>query len=228
VGASSAIADPRRRELDKAAVYHRVRFGYDARRARVWRAVCAYLQPFIDENAPLLELGAGYGEFSRFARASAKWAVDLNHELTAYWPPEVRPLTQSALSPLPLEDASVATIFASNFFEHFTQAEIETILSEVRRVAQPGARLVVVQPNFRLEPRRYFDDYTHKSIFTDTGFGDFLRSQGWKILRQEGRFLPFSLKSRLPVCSPLVALYLALPFRPLAGQFLVVAQAPGG
>ncbi len=226
MGASSAIVDPRRSELEKAAAYHRVRFPYDARRARVWRAVCTYLQPFIDEKAPLLELGAGYGEFLRFAHASPKWALDANHELTAYWPPEVRAVTQSALDPLPLEDASIATVFASNFFEHFTQAEIEAILGEVRRIVRPGAKLIVVQPNFRLEPRRYFDDYTHKSIFTDTGFSDFLQSLGWKISRKEGRFLPFSLKSRLPVFSPLVSLYLALPFRPLAGQFLVVAQAP--
>lgn len=226
MGASSAILDQKRREPERSAAYHRVRFPYDARRARVWRAVCAYLTPFIDEHAPLLELGAGYGEFSRFARASTKWALDRNPDLTAYWPPEVQPLTQSALSPLPLKEASVATVFASNFFEHFDMAEIETILREVRRVVMPGGRLIVIQPNFRLEPRRYFDDYTHRSVFTDTGFSDFLLSLGWKIAHKEGRFLPFSLKPRLPVFSPLVSLYLALPFRPLAGQFLVVAQAP--
>ena len=84
----------------------------------------------------------------------------------------------------------------------------------------------MIQPNFRLEPRRYFDDYTHKTIFTDGGFQDFLHSLGWKVVRREGRFLPFSMKSRLPVWGPLVSLYLALPLRPLAGQFLVVAEPP--
>jgi SAM-dependent methyltransferase len=205
-----------------------VRFSYDARRAVVWRAVCAYLQPFIDERAPLLELGAGYGEFGRFARASEKWALDVNAELAGYWAPDVRPLLRSALSPLPLEAASVATVFASNLFEHFTVPEIESILSEARRVLRPGGKLIVVQPNFRLEPRRYFDDYTHKTIFTDEGFSGLLRSLDWSITRQETRFLPFSLNSRLPAWGRLVTLYLALPFRPLAGQFLVVAQAPPG
>lgn len=213
-------------QTQAASTYHQVRLPYDARRARAWSAVCNYLQPFVDDQAPLLDLGAGYGDFTRFARAAPKWALDQSEEMAAYWAPDVQPLVQSALSPLPFDTASIATVFASNFFEHFTVGEIESILSEVRRVVRPRGKLIVVQPNFRLEPRRYFDDYTHKSIFTDTGFGDMLRSSGWSIVRKEARFLPFSLKSRLPVFAPLVSLYLALPFRPLAGQFLVVAQAP--
>jgi ubiquinone/menaquinone biosynthesis C-methylase UbiE len=213
-------------QAGQASAYHRVRLPYDLRRARVWRAVCGYLRPFIDEHAPLLDLGAGYGEFTRFACASQKWALDVNAELVCYWAPGVRPLVQSALSPLPLDTASVGTVFASNFFEHFTMPEIETILGEARRVLRPGGTLLVVQPNFGLEPRRYFDDYTHKTVFTDVGFSDLLRSLGWSILRSERRFLPFTMKSRLPALGPLVSLYLALPFRPLAGQFLVVARAP--
>jgi ubiquinone/menaquinone biosynthesis C-methylase UbiE len=213
-------------QFEKVRAYHRVRFSYDARRAKVWKIVCRYLQPFVDERSPLLDLGAGYGDFTRFARTSQKLALDINPEMVEFWDPSVRPLVQSGLSALPIETASVGTVFASNYFEHFTMPEIESMLAEVRRVLKPGGRLIVIQPNFRLEPRRYFDDYTHKSIFTDNGFVDFVRSLGWKTVRHEGRFLPFSMKSRLPVWGPLVSLYLALPFRPLAGQFLVVAEAP--
>jgi SAM-dependent methyltransferase len=225
---STATAAAGPAQTPKAQIYHRVRLPHDPRRAQVWRAVCRYLQPFIDEQSPLLELGAGYGEFSRFARASQKWALDANADLVSHWAPGVRPLVQCALNPLPLETAGVATVFASNFFEHFTAPETETILGEVRRILRPGGRLIVVQPNFALEPRRYFDDYTHKAIFTDVGFSDLLRSFGWTILRRERRFLPFTMKSRLPAAFPLVSLYLALPFRPLAGQFLVIAEAPAG
>jgi hypothetical protein len=89
---------------------------------------------------------------------------------------------------------------------------------------RPGGRLIVVQPNFRLQPRRYFDDYTHKTIFTDNGFRDFLKSEGWTIAHAEPRFMPFSMKSRFPTAEWLVRLYLASPIRPLAGQFLVVAE----
>ncbi len=117
-------------------------------------------------------------------------------------------------------------VFASNFFEHFTLEEGREILSEASRVLRRGGRLIVVQPNFRLEPRRYFDDYTHKTIYTDNGFQDFLKSQGWRIVHAEPRFTPFTMKSRFPTAEWLVSLYLALPIRPFAGQFLVVAERP--
>lgn len=206
--------------------YHRVRFTYDPRRAVLWRVVAGYVQRFIDPERGLLELGAGYGEFSRFIQAKRKWALDLNEELIEHWAPEVEPLIQSALDPLPLADACAGSVFASNFFEHFTVSEGEKILAETRRVLDPGGCLVVVQPNYRLEPRRYFDDYTHKAIYTDSSFADFLEAQGWRVVHREGRFLPFTIKSRLPVWGPLISFYLSLPFRPLAGQFLIVAERP--
>jgi len=208
--------------------YHQIRFPYDPARAKVWRAISRYLQRHVSERERLLDLGAGYGEFTRFIRAAEKWALDANAELKAYWPPDVRPLIQSALSPFPLESSSVGTVFASNFFEHFTVDECCRILMEVRRVLKPGGRLIAVQPNFRLEPARYFDDYTHKTPFTDAGFRDLLASLGFRISHQEPRFLPFSMNSRLPKWGWLVGAYLALPYRPLAGQFLVVAERPEG
>ncbi len=208
--------------------YHDVRFTYDPARAAVWRVICGYLQRFIDQKEPVLELGAGYGEFSRFIHATGKWALDVNPGLVAYWPEDVHAVVQSALDPLPLDPASVATVFASNFFEHFSLAECRAVLGQVRRVLKPGGRLVAVQPNFRLEPGRYFDDYTHVTPFTDCGFTDFLRSLGWRIAHCEPRFLPLTMKSSLPKWGWLVELYLALPWRPRAGQFLVVAEAPTG
>jgi len=182
------------------------------------------VQRFLLEDEAALELGAGYGEFSRFIRAREKWALDVNPELTAHWPEDVRPLIQSALKGLPFAPASLGNVVASNFFEHFLIEDCESILGEVGRVLKPGGRLLVIQPNFRLEPGRYYDDYTHKTPFTDVGFTDFLRSLGWGIRHSEPRFLPFTMKSRLPKWGWLVDLYLALPYRPAAGQFLVVAE----
>jgi SAM-dependent methyltransferase len=208
------------------APYHDIRFPFDIRREAVWRALASYLQRWVDPAGGLLDLGAGYGEFSRFIRAGQKWALDTNRALIEYWGPEVRPLIQSALDPLPLPSSSLSTVFASNFFEHFTLEQGGEILTEAKRVLRPGGRLIAVQPNFRLEPRRYFDDYTHRTAYTDVGFGDFLRASGWRITHAEPRFTPFSMKSRLPAAEWLVRLYLALPWRPLAGQFLVVAEKP--
>ena len=206
------------------ATYHDVRFTYDARRTAVWRVLAEYLQQWVDAEGGCLELGAGYGEFSWEIQARRKWALDVNPALAAHWGEAVTPLVQSALEPLPLPDCSLSTVFASNFFEHFTLEQGAEILAEVRRVLRPGGRLIAVQPNFRLEPYRYFDDYTHRTAYTDTGFGDFLTASGFSIAHSEPRFTPFSMKSRFPVAESLIRLYLALPYRPMAGQFLVVAE----
>ena len=208
----------------RARAYHEVRFSHDPKRAVVWRALCRYLQQFVDPAGSLLELGAGYGEFSRFIQAAEKHALELNPDMAAHWPNDVQPHIQSALDPLPLPPNSLFTVFASNFFEHFTIDDGERIVAESRRLLKPGGRLICVQPNFRLEPRRYFDDYTHKQIYTDVSFRDFLEANGMKVTHCEPRFTPFSMKSRMPTAGWLVSLYLSLPYRPLAGQFLIVAE----
>ncbi len=206
--------------------YHRVRLPFDPERAKVWSALCRYLAPWVDPHAGLLDLGAGYGDFSRFSKAQEKWALDTNPELMPHWSESVKPLIQSALKPLPFVDGSLGTVFASNFFEHFTAAEGSRILLEILRVLEPSGRLIVVQPNFRLEPRRYFDDYTHQTIYTDEGFRGLLGAAGFRVVHCEPRFTPFTLKSRWPKAEWMVDLYLHLPFRPFAGQFLVVADKP--
>lgn len=208
------------------AEYHDIRFTHDPRRALVWKVLARYLQKWIPAEEGLLELGAGYGEFTREIRASEKWALDQNPALGQHWDPAVKQLFQSVLDPWPIPDHSLGTVFASNFFEHFTIEEGAAILAQARRVLRPGGRLIVVQPNFRLEQRRYFDDYTHRTIFTDNAFRDFVRAMGWKVIHVEPRFTPFTMKSRMPTAEWLIRLYLALPFRPFAGQFLVVAESP--
>ena len=207
-----------------ASEYHRVRFPYDPERAKPWRALCRYLAPGVDPQAGLLDLGAGYGDFSRFSKAGPKWAMDMNPALIGYWEDSVQPLIQSALDPLPFWTGALGTVFASNFFEHFSSSDGARILQELRRVLRPGGRLIVVQPNFRLEPRRYFDDYTHQTIYTDEGFNGFLAGSGFRVIHSEPRFTPFTMKSRWPKAEWMVDLYLQLPFRPFAGQFLAIAE----
>src|SRR5690606_23116308 len=102
------------------------------------------------------------------------------------------------------------------------------LLAGARRVLRPGGRLVLVQPNFRLDPGRYFDDFTHVAIYTDRSLHDYLVSEGWEVTHLEPRFLPLTMKSRAAALSFLVPLYLRSPIRPLAGQMIVSAEpAPG-
>jgi SAM-dependent methyltransferase len=115
-------------------------------------------------------------------------------------------------------------VFASNLVEHLDRDDAARLVDESRRVLRDGGRLILLQPNFRLAPGRYFDDYTHVSIWTDQSLGDFLRSRGWSLEAVYARFLPLTLKSRGARLTFLVPWYLRAPVKPLAGQMLVVAR----
>ena len=125
-----------------------------------------------------------------------------------------------------LDDESVGGVFASNLVEHLTHEQFDEILVEAMRVLVPGGKLVLVQPNFRLAYKRYFDDFTHVSMWSEVSLGDFLTSRGWLVERAQARFMPFSVKSRLPVSTFLIRCYLASPIKPAAGQMLVIARKP--
>jgi hypothetical protein len=57
---------------------------------------------------------------------------------------------------------------------------------------------------------------------------DFLAAHGFRVIECKPRFLPLTIKSRLPVFPWLIRLYLALPARPLAKQMLIRAVAEDG
>jgi ubiquinone/menaquinone biosynthesis C-methylase UbiE len=176
------------------SVYHEIRHTYDTARSTVWREICRYLKRFIPENSVILDLGAGYGDFLRHISAEKKYGMELNSLLVQGWEDDVQALVQPALDPFPLSNGTINAVLASNFFEHFVIEDCHRILREVRRVLEPGGILIVIQPNMRLQPGRYFDDYTHRTPFTEISFSDFLKSLGWRILKREGRFLPLTMK----------------------------------
>ena len=206
--------------------YFATRLTPDPARSEVWRHLAAYLQRWVDPAGGLLDLAAGYADFTRHVGAGRKVAIDLNPDLVSFAGPEVEAIVGDATDLSGFDDGEFATVFASNFIEHLDHAAIDALLAEIRRVLRPGGRLVLVQPNFRLAPRRYFDDYTHRTIWTDQSLADLVTAAGLPVEHVEARFLPLTMKSRLSFGHRLVPLYLRLHWRPLAGQMLVVAKRP--
>jgi SAM-dependent methyltransferase len=209
--------------------YFATRFTPDPARSEVWRHVAHHLSPWIDADGALLDLAAGYADLTRHAVAARKVAIDINPELATFVGPDVEAVVGDATDLDRFADGEFATVFASNFVEHLDHDTIDRLLAGVHRVLAPGGRLILVQPNFRLDPERYFDDYTHRTIWTDRSLPDLVAAAGFPVERVEPRFLPLTMKSRLSFGHKLVPLYLRLPWRPLAGQMLVIARrsAPG-
>jgi SAM-dependent methyltransferase len=208
--------------------YFRTRFVYDPRRDKVWKEVARYIQKkYIPEESRVLDLGAGYCDFINNIKAADRHALDIFSKLDHYAGEGVNTHSGTCTDLSVFEDDALDVVFASNLFEHLTHTELLQTISEIRRVLRKGGRLILLQPNFKYCYRTYFDDYTHLQIFTHDGMYDLLEMAGLRIEEIHGRFLPVNMKStlklNLPFLDLLVRLYLHMPYKPLAGQMLVVA-----
>jgi SAM-dependent methyltransferase len=116
-------------------------------------------------------------------------------------------------------------VLASNILEHFEPDAAARIVEDVAALLRHGGRFVLIQPNFRYAYRRYFDDYTHRAVFTDVSLSALLRSRGFQIEACMPRFLPYSMQGVRPAIPPwLIRAYLRSPFKPRAGQMLMVGR----
>ena len=123
-----------------------------------------------------------------------------------------------------LDDGAVDFAFASNLFEHLRQEEFATVLEALRWKLALAGTLTILQPNYRFAYREYFDDYTHIAVYSHISLCDFLIANDYEILDAKPRFLPLTIKSRLPVSPLLIRAYLASPVKPGGKQMLIRAR----
>jgi SAM-dependent methyltransferase len=205
--------------------YFEARVPHIKARDKIWTVIANYLQRYIPLNSRILDLGAGYCSFINNIKGSEKHALDLWEGINKYAAKDVTTHIRSCTNLQNLASEYFDVIFASNLLEHLTAKEIDLTLSEIKRVLKPGGILILLQPNFRYAYRVYFDDYTHKTIFTDKGLCDLLVAKGFKINRVVPKFLPFSMKgTKLPPSPFMAYLYIRSPIKPFAKQMLVIAE----
>jgi SAM-dependent methyltransferase len=206
--------------------YHSVHLTPDPARDVVWRVVASHLAYLIPPEAHVLEIGAGYCAWINAVHAARRVATDV-------WPDVVRHagsgvdarVLDATTSLRSLGAATFDVALASNVLEHFDPDTAAAVARDLRHVLKPGGRLLVIQPNFRYAWYNYFDDYTHRAVFTDVSLPAMLRAQGFAVDEVRARFLPYSMRdTRLPIRPWLVRAYLHSPFKPRAGQMLVVAH----
>ncbi len=215
------------RETTEPESYFATRLTHDPKRQVLWETLSREVfSRFVSPESTVMELGAGWCDLINNLQARRRIAVDVWPGIADHADPGVETIVASAVSLPSVASASVDTVFASNLLEHLTQPEIDDLLRETKRVLTANGLLVLIQPNFRLCPRTYFDDYTHVSIWTDVGLSGFLESRGWTMQQVTARFLPLTVKSRLPVHSALIKAYLKSPVKPMAGQMLIIARPP--
>jgi hypothetical protein len=208
--------------LMQPQAYFETRLQHDVRREILWQTLCRYyFSRLISEDDCVLELGAGYGDFINNAPGKRKIAVDSWPGFSDYLEPDVEGRVGPVTSLSFLEPSSVNFAFASNLFEHVSQEDFSSVLRQLRKALAKGGTLNILQPNYYYAYRQYFDDYTHRTVYTHVSIVDFLESHGYEVIECRRRFLPLTVKSRLPVSPMLIRLYLSSPWKPFGRQMLI-------
>lgn len=205
--------------------YFATRLEEDARRDVVWQTLwSAFFSKRISPSDTVLDLGAGWGSFINQVRANRRVAVDLWPELARHLAPGVEAHVGDVTQLDFLDDRSVDFAFASNLLEHLTREQNEALLRALAKKLATGGTLNLVQPNFRYCAPHYFDDFTHVTVFSHVSLCDFLEANGFEVTECQPKFLPLTVKSRLPTWPALIRAYLASPIKPMAGQMYVRAR----
>lgn len=202
--------------------YFNTRFKYAKERDNIWKVLSGYLQQFIPEGSRVLDAGAGYCYFINNIKANEKYAIDNDGEVLKYGNDNVTKIVGTTTC-TKFENGFFDVIFSSNLLEHLSIDEILLTLNEFNRIVKNGGNVIIISPNFKYSYRVYFDDYTHKSIITDNSLKDMLHASGFRVHNILPRFLPFSADSKLPKSDLLLRLYLMSPWKPFAGQMLIIA-----
>ena len=202
--------------------YFETRYSFNSKRSSVWKAITEYLQTYISVNDSVLEIGAGYCDFINQINAKEKVAVDINANAQEFCNSEVT-FIQSSIFDIQISK-KFDVIFASNFFEHFTIDELQEIFKKLKDLLHDNGKLIIIQPNYYYCYKNYWDDYTHKTVFSHNNLPDFLEEQGFKTTFLKRKFIPFSFKSKLPSSYFLTKMYLFSPIKPFAKQLLIISE----
>lgn len=196
----------------------------------LWNTLCRhFFERYIPPGATVLDVGAGNCEFINSVGAARKIAIDLNPETASHADPDVEVLQIASTDLGPIADDSVDVVFSSNFFEHLPDKDaLLATLGECHRVLRPGGRILVLMPNIRYLPGRYWDYLDHHLPLTHVSLVEAFELAGFADEVVIPKFLPYTVKdSRLPVREGLIRTYLAL--RPLwwvlGRQMFVVGRA---
>jgi SAM-dependent methyltransferase len=197
---------------------------------RIWQTLCnVFFQQFVGADSTVLDVACGYGEFINNIRARTKLAIDLNPDTKRFLGQDVVLYQTRADQMHDIRSDSVDVAFTSNFLEHLeSKSACDAVLREVLRVLRPGGKFIVMGPNIRYLAAEYWDFYDHHLPLSNLSLEEGLAINGFRVVRNVAKFLPYTTRSALPQHPLLVNLYLRVPlaWRILGKQFLLVAEKP--
>jgi SAM-dependent methyltransferase len=199
--------------MDELEKIYRRRFNKDIEfRKKMYKVLCnEFYQKHVPKSSTVLDIAAGYCEFINNIKAKKKFAVDLNTDVKKFAAKNVKVINASSTKMKAIKDNSIDIAYTSNFFEHITKEDIRKTIQEVKRVLKKGGKFLILQPNIRYCYKEYWMYFDHITPLDDKSLSEVLEINGFKVIESRPRFLPFSIKSRLPNSILLLRIYLKIP-----------------
>ncbi len=200
-------------------------------RQLAWSVLVAKVfQPLIKENATVLDLGCGRGDFINLVKSEKRLGVDLDLNNRSYLADGIEFFCTNSQDMRNVQAHSIDLVFSSNLFEHLGNFEsLFSTLNEITRVLKRGSdsRLIIMMPNARLIGWKFYDFIDHNLPLTENSLREALEVANFEILKMQPRFFPYTaVKMRFPISKSFIRAYLSLPpkLRPFAGQMLCIAK----
>jgi SAM-dependent methyltransferase len=213
---------------DQLSLLYRERFTPEelAFKEAMWRVFCeSFFQKYVGRDDTVVDLAAGTCEFINAIDCGEKIAVDLNPDVEQHIKGG-KAMVASSSDMSPIADNSIDVVFTSNFFEHLpNKNELVATLNECHRILREDGKLLVVMPNIRYLPGRYWDYFDHHLALTHYSLVEALWLTGFEPEKVIPKFLPYTLKySKVPKTLIFVKLYMKMRFVwPFIGKQMFVS-----
>lgn len=156
--------------------------------ARSWKEYRPLLAEYIHfaEEAPLLDVGCGYGFLLECARRFGIAAIGLEGSKSALARckilhpfVDIRPWKGG--EGLPIESESIGGAVLNEFVDHITLDQNKLLFRELSRVLKPGGLLLVKSPS---KHNKFDQDLGHVTFFAPSEFREFVQSFSFEVLDQ--------------------------------------------
>lgn len=168
-----------------------------------------WFSKFIKPSDTVFELGCGFGELINSVKAREKWAIDVNYSKRV--DKNVRYIHGDILM-YNSEKGYYDVAIANNFFEHLDRNDISETIKVLYSMLKKGGKLIIMQPNYRYCALDYFAFFDHITPLDHKAMCEVLRYYGFRIGLCYSRFMPYTLKSGMPVNKLYLWIYLKFRF----------------
>jgi len=152
-----------------------------------------------------------------YAGGGGKYAIDINPDVKKYAAKSVKTIVDDVANlEKHFSKESVSIFWMGSFLEHISKDNIRDLFQMEYKLLEPGGELWILTPNIKYTGGQYWDFFDHITPLTEKALMEVGMECGYRVKKCITKFLPYTVKSRMPTASWLVKLYLKL--MPLSGM----------